>query len=49
MSREAMHAETDVLVIDSGAAGMYAAVEAARAECQVLLIDRSRSAAAARR
>ena len=36
-----MHAETDVLVIGSGAAGMYAAVEAARAECQVLLIDRS--------
>jgi len=41
MSREAMHAETDVLVIGSGAAGMYAAVEAARAECRVLLIDRS--------
>jgi len=41
MSREAMHAETDVLVIGSGAAGMYAAVEAARAEGQVLLIDRS--------
>ena len=41
MKREAMHAETDVLVIGSGAAGMYAAVEAARAECQVLLIDRS--------
>jgi succinate dehydrogenase / fumarate reductase, flavoprotein subunit len=41
MNREAMHAETDVLVIGSGAAGMYAAVEAARAECQVLLIDRS--------
>ncbi|MFZ0127357.1 MAG: FAD-binding protein [Xanthobacteraceae bacterium] len=41
MSREAMHAETDVLVIGSGAAGMYAAVEAARAGCQVLLIDRS--------
>jgi succinate dehydrogenase flavoprotein subunit len=41
MSREVMHAETDVLVIGSGAAGMYAAVEAARAECQVLLIDRS--------
>src|ERR1700730_9623002 len=41
MSREAMHAETDVLVIGSGAAGMYAAVEAARAEGQVLLIDPS--------
>src|ERR1700730_14800624 len=39
MSREAMHAETDVLVIGSGAAGMYAAVEAGRPECQVLLID----------
>jgi succinate dehydrogenase/fumarate reductase flavoprotein subunit len=36
-----MQVETDVLVIGSGAAGMYAAVEAARAECQVLLIDRS--------
>src|SRR6187455_2879759 len=33
--------ETDVLVIGSGAAGMYAAVEAARAGCRVLLIDRS--------
>jgi succinate dehydrogenase / fumarate reductase flavoprotein subunit len=41
MNREAMHAETDVLVIGSGAAGMYAAIEAARAECRVLLIDRS--------
>ena len=33
--------KTDVLVIGSGAAGMYAAIEAARAGCQVLLIDRS--------
>src|SRR6266851_2186527 len=33
--------ETDVLVIGSGAAGMYAAIEAARAGCRVLLIDRS--------
>jgi len=36
-----MHAETDVLVIGSGAAGMYAAIEAARDGCQVLLADRS--------
>ena len=27
--------ETDVLVIGSGAAGMYAAIEAARAGCRV--------------
>jgi succinate dehydrogenase/fumarate reductase flavoprotein subunit len=33
--------ETDVLVIGSGAAGMYAAIEAARAGCRVHLIDRS--------
>jgi succinate dehydrogenase/fumarate reductase flavoprotein subunit len=36
-----MHAETDVLIIGSGAAGMYAAIEAARAGCRVLLADRS--------
>jgi succinate dehydrogenase/fumarate reductase flavoprotein subunit len=36
-----MRAETDVLVIGSGAAGMYAAIEAARGGCQVLLADRS--------
>jgi succinate dehydrogenase / fumarate reductase flavoprotein subunit len=36
-----MHAETDVLVIGSGAAGMYAAIEAARAGSSVLLADRS--------
>ena len=36
-----MRAETDVLVIGSGAAGMYAAIEAARSGCQVLLVDRS--------
>src|SRR5689334_4886848 len=41
MSIEPMHAETDVLVIGSGAAGMYAAIEAARAGCSVLLADRS--------
>jgi succinate dehydrogenase/fumarate reductase flavoprotein subunit len=36
-----MRAATDVLVIGSGAAGMYAAIEAARGGCQVLLADRS--------
>jgi len=36
-----MRAETDVLVIGSGAAGMYAAIEAARGGCRVLLADRS--------
>jgi succinate dehydrogenase/fumarate reductase flavoprotein subunit len=36
-----MHVETDVLVIGSGGAGMYAAVEAARGGCRVLLADRS--------
>ena len=33
--------QTDVLVIGSGAAGMYAAVAAARAGAKVLLVDRS--------
>ncbi|TMH43255.1 MAG: FAD-binding protein [Betaproteobacteria bacterium] len=33
--------ETDVLVIGSGAAGMYAALAAARAGARVLLVDRS--------
>lgn len=41
MAHEPMRAETDVLVIGSGAAGMYAAIEAARAGCRVLLADRS--------
>src|SRR3954465_2971134 len=36
-----MHVETDVLIIGSGGAGMYAAIEAARAGCSVLLADRS--------
>jgi succinate dehydrogenase flavoprotein subunit len=36
-----MHVDTGVLVIGSGAAGMYAAVEAARAGCAVFLADRS--------
>src|SRR5215472_19007249 len=37
----AMHVETDVLIIGSGGAGMYAAIEAARSGCDVLLADRS--------
>jgi succinate dehydrogenase / fumarate reductase, flavoprotein subunit len=41
MTTEPMHAETDVLVIGSGAAGMYAAIEAARSGVGVLLLDRS--------
>ena len=41
MALEPMHAETDVLVIGSGAAGMMAAIEAARAGARVLLADRS--------
>ena len=38
---EPVSVETDVLVIGSGAAGMYAAIEAARRGAQVLLVDRS--------
>ncbi|HST35475.1 MAG TPA: FAD-binding protein, partial [Allosphingosinicella sp.] len=38
---EPMQVETDVLVIGAGAAGMYAAIEAARGGAQVLLADRS--------
>jgi succinate dehydrogenase/fumarate reductase flavoprotein subunit len=41
MAEEPMRAETDVLVIGSGAAGMYAAIEAAHAGLRVLLADRS--------
>ncbi|MFL6797303.1 MAG: FAD-dependent oxidoreductase [Xanthobacteraceae bacterium] len=41
MSRERMHVETDVLIIGSGGAGMYAAIEAARNGASVFLIDRS--------
>jgi succinate dehydrogenase/fumarate reductase flavoprotein subunit len=41
MADAAMRAETDVLVIGSGAAGMYAAIEAAQSGCRVLLADRS--------
>jgi len=36
-----MHVETDVLIIGSGGAGMYAAIEAARAGANVFLADRS--------
>ena len=38
---EIMHVETDVLVIGSGGAGMYAAIEAAQSGAKVLLTDRS--------
>src|SRR4051794_29401201 len=41
MTEEYLRAEADVLVIGSGAAGMYAAIEAAREGCTVLLADRS--------
>jgi succinate dehydrogenase / fumarate reductase flavoprotein subunit len=41
MIAEPMRIDTDVLVIGSGAAGMYAAIEAARAGCRVCLVDRS--------
>ena len=36
-----MHVATDVLIIGSGGAGMYAAIEAARAGASVFLADRS--------
>src|SRR5205823_8179319 len=41
IAAEPMHVETDVLIIGSGGAGMYAAIEAARAGCSVFLVDRS--------
>jgi succinate dehydrogenase / fumarate reductase flavoprotein subunit len=41
MARVPMRVETDVLVIGSGAAGMYAAIEAAGAGSSVFLADRS--------
>ncbi|MEW6454566.1 MAG: FAD-binding protein [Pseudomonadota bacterium] len=41
MTHAPVQIETDVLVIGSGAAGMYAAIEAARAGCKVLMVDRS--------
>src|SRR5262245_379393 len=41
MKPDPMHVETDVLIIGSGGAGMYAAIEAAHAGAGVFLIDRS--------
>ncbi len=41
MPNDLMRAEADVLVIGSGAAGMYAAIEAAREGASVLLAERS--------
>src|ERR1700740_2040150 len=41
MPAEPVNIDTDVLVIGSGAAGMYAAIEAARRGASVLLADRS--------
>jgi succinate dehydrogenase / fumarate reductase, flavoprotein subunit len=41
MASEPMSINTDVLVIGSGAAGMYAAIEAARCGANALLADRS--------
>src|SRR5438552_19190352 len=41
MSHEPMHVETDVLIIGSGGAGMYAAIAAARAGVNVMLAERS--------
>jgi succinate dehydrogenase flavoprotein subunit len=41
MKEMPMHLETDVLVIGAGGAGMYAALEAARAGATVILADRS--------
>src|SRR5947209_19019374 len=38
---EPMQVTTDVLVIGSGGAGMYAAIEAARGGARVFMIDRS--------
>jgi succinate dehydrogenase / fumarate reductase flavoprotein subunit len=41
MTPDPVRIDTDVLVIGSGAAGMYAAIEAARNDAEVLLADRS--------
>src|SRR5205823_14904803 len=41
IAAEPMHVETDVLIIGSGGAGMYAAIAAARAGASVMLADRS--------
>jgi succinate dehydrogenase / fumarate reductase flavoprotein subunit len=40
-SIDPMHVETDILIIGSGGAGMYAAIQAARAGCSVFLAERS--------
>ena len=40
MPHEPVSIETDVLVIGSGAAGMYAAIEASRGGARVFLVDR---------
>jgi succinate dehydrogenase flavoprotein subunit len=41
MNSDITHVTTDVLIIGAGGAGMYAAIEAARSGCDVLLADRS--------
>ncbi len=41
MASEPMHIDIDVLIVGSGAAGMYAAITAAREGCSVLLAERS--------
>src|SRR6516164_9703281 len=41
MNPDPMHVETDVLIIGSGGAGMYAAIEAAREGARVFLAERS--------
>jgi succinate dehydrogenase flavoprotein subunit len=41
MAADTMHIQTDVLIIGSGGAGMYAAIEATRSGASVLLADRS--------
>jgi succinate dehydrogenase / fumarate reductase, flavoprotein subunit len=41
MTADTMHLETDVLIIGSGGAGMYAAIEPTRCGASVLLVDRS--------
>ncbi len=41
MTAEPIHLETDVLVVGAGAAGMYAAVSAARNGADVILVDKN--------
>src|SRR5499425_3292679 len=41
MRIDPMHVDTDVLIIGSGGAGMYAAIAAARTGARVFLLDRS--------